>query len=161
MSMVVTPDEASRVGTVPTRPREIGRWKWKVGHLIVRDGPLCAWCGVNLARATPGPWELVGGATQEELDQMRTTQGVTTLEHVIPKSRGGTVEFWNLILSCRRCNFLRGVTPAVLFHDWCLAMGFAVQTRIIETAIARIYTFADCGPIDRGWQWAEGGPFHA
>lgn len=31
-----------------------------------------------------------------------------TLEHIIPLSRGGTYESWNLTLTCEKCNVKRG-----------------------------------------------------
>ncbi len=31
-----------------------------------------------------------------------------TLDHYIPKSKGGTKEVFNLVLSCRKCNRLKG-----------------------------------------------------
>jgi 5-methylcytosine-specific restriction endonuclease McrA len=31
-----------------------------------------------------------------------------SLEHVIPESRGGPTEEWNLAVACRACNYGRG-----------------------------------------------------
>lgn len=38
-----------------------------------------------------------------------------TLDHLIPKSRGGQDVIENVVCSCRRCNQARGNTPADLF----------------------------------------------
>ena len=56
----------------------------KKRKLIERDGCRCCLCGKDFP--------------EEEL----------TLEHLIPKSRGGTNHFLNLGLSCRQCNQSRG-----------------------------------------------------
>jgi hypothetical protein len=39
-----------------------------------------------------------------------------TVEHMIPLSRGGTNEYWNLASACRRCNCMRGIMPADQFE---------------------------------------------
>ena len=51
-------------------------------RLVVRDGRECAYCGVEEV-----PLEV---------------------EHIIPKSRGGTGRLQNLALSCKECNLAKG-----------------------------------------------------
>ena len=65
-----------------------GRSARRVAELIDRDGPACAWCGLE-------PWP-----------------GTATVDHVCPKSKGGTGETENLVLSCARCNRARRSRPA-------------------------------------------------
>lgn len=57
-------------------------------RLIERDGMLCCWCGCEMV--------LPDGRTYPP-NQM-------TLEHVVPRSDGGTNNISNLKLACRRCN---------------------------------------------------------
>lgn len=56
-------------------------------ELIERDGPACVWCGRE-------PW-------------VRDC----TLEHVIPRSRGGHATPENALMACRACNRRRGSRP--------------------------------------------------
>ena len=58
-----------------------------VDHLIERDGPSCGWCGRELWRRD------------------------LTLEHVVPRSRGGHMTEENALVACRRCNKRRGSKP--------------------------------------------------
>lgn len=41
----------------------------------------------------------------------------TTIEHVVPRSRGGTDDIENLRLACKRCNRARGNEPRDLERD--------------------------------------------
>ena len=56
----------------------------KFAALIVRDGDFCHYC-------------------ERELDD-----DCRSLDHVIPRSRGGVNALFNLVLACKRCNNLRG-----------------------------------------------------
>ena len=58
-----------------------------IEQLIERDGPGCVWCGRDLWR------------------------GDLTLEHVVPRSRGGHMTADNALVACRRCNRRRGSRP--------------------------------------------------
>lgn len=60
------------------------RRKLLVRYLLIRDGEGCCYCHDALDRTT------------------------ATLEHIIPSSKGGTSNIWNLALACRRCNNERG-----------------------------------------------------
>ena len=63
----------------------------RLAGLIDRDGPRCVWCGAE-------PW-------RRDL----------TLEHVLPRSRGGRTEDENLVVACRRCNRARRSRPVVAY----------------------------------------------
>lgn len=41
-----------------------------------------------------------------------------TIEHIIPKSKGGTNHYDNLALACFKCNMYRGNIDLELFMDW-------------------------------------------
>lgn len=51
--------------------------------IYLRDGFLCAYCLCNLASVPAN---------------------LRTLDHVMPASRGGTNDDWNLCLACKKCN---------------------------------------------------------
>jgi hypothetical protein len=65
--------------------------KWlsprKRAAIYARDGHACVWCG--------------GGAVLN----------VLTVDHLIPRSRGGGNEASNLVTACMACNRLRGDRP--------------------------------------------------
>jgi hypothetical protein len=60
-----------------------------LGSVISRDGASCVWCG-------RGSWP-----------------GDLTVEHLLPKTRGGRGIPENLAVACRRCNRRRGAKPVV------------------------------------------------
>lgn len=66
-----------------TRPKHVRRKAIKE-RIFRKQGGLCCYCGFAIA-----------------LEAM-------TLEHLIPRSRGGTSEQHNLALACVPCNQLRG-----------------------------------------------------
>jgi 5-methylcytosine-specific restriction endonuclease McrA len=57
---------------------------------MVRDDHTCAYCGRS---ARPG-----GGLASGDL----------TVDHVLPRSRGGQSTWTNTVACCRKCNFLKG-----------------------------------------------------
>lgn len=63
-----------------------------------RDGCHCAYCGVALV----------------EDDPMRGE----SLDHLVPRSRGGSDDLENLALSCRSCNSQKGTRTA---HEFVLS----------------------------------------
>jgi len=72
-------------------------------NILVRDGFKCAYCGTK----------------REKL----------TLDHIIPKSRGGGSTFENCVASCRRCNNHKGCrTPR--------EAGMFLQVRAYQPTIA-------------------------
>ena len=58
-----------------------------VDRIVERDGPSCVWCGRELWRRD------------------------LTLEHVVPRSRGGHTTPENAVVACRPCNRRRGSRP--------------------------------------------------
>lgn len=58
--------------------------------IYLRSGFICAYCGANLAALPPN---------------------ALTLDHVRPRSKGGSNAPSNLILACARCNFSRKNRP--------------------------------------------------
>lgn len=77
-------------------------------RIYERDGHACVWCGKYLGNPE------------------------ATLDHVIPRSAGGSNRYWNLITACRGCNSRRKDTPA---HMFARTFGFeehAIAARILR-----------------------------
>lgn len=85
-----------------------------VESLLVRDGPACAWCGRE-------PW-------RRDL----------TLEHLVPRSRGGHLVPENVVLACRRCNRRRGARPVDAYVRELLRDGTDVDVRALRCALGRL-----------------------
>ena len=83
-------------------------------EIIERDGPHCAWCG----RA---PW-------RRDL----------TLEHVLPRSRGGITTPENALVACRACNRARGARPVVAYVRALRDAGTEPQLTLIRRALERL-----------------------
>lgn len=64
--------------------------KDRVAYLIARDGDRCFWCHFDFA--------------VRHLDGVLPNDRRRTLDHVIPRSQGGTSRKGNLVLACWRCN---------------------------------------------------------
>lgn len=89
------PDDRIGVYPVPTVVRLVSyvvtRWRrgrgpgWSRAGVLVRDGRKCAYCGA----------------------------AASTIDHVLPRSRGGRNEWLNTVAACGRCNNRKGDrTPA-------------------------------------------------
>jgi 5-methylcytosine-specific restriction endonuclease McrA len=65
--------------------------------IYARDGGRCVYCGAIARRPGPG---------------VRRTPDLATLDHVVPRSKGGRLECGNLVLACRACNNERGIMDA-------------------------------------------------
>lgn len=66
-------------------------------------------------------------------------RGASTLDHVIPRHEKGSNEPNNLVLSCSRCNSLRGACPLKYWVQWCEDLGFGPAHEIalrVATAVA-------------------------
>jgi len=63
----------------------------RLDEVVRRDGPACVWCG------------------REAWARERT------LEHLVPRSRGGRSDLDNLRIACRRCNRERGSQPLAAY----------------------------------------------
>lgn len=85
-----------------------------VEELIERDGPECVWCG----RA---PW-------RRDL----------TLEHVVPRSRGGHMTPENALLACRSCNRRRGSRPVDAYVRDLLREGAGVDVAAVRRSLTRL-----------------------
>jgi 5-methylcytosine-specific restriction endonuclease McrA len=62
--------------------------------ILARDGYVCRWCGCKTFRVPP--------------NTRRLHQFHATIDHVVPRSRGGTNDVDNLVMSCFGCNQRRG-----------------------------------------------------
>jgi hypothetical protein len=83
-------------------------------ELIARDGGACVWCGRE-------PW-------RRDL----------TLEHVVPRSRGGHATPENALVACRSCNRRRGSRPVDAYVRDLLREGAAVDVEAVRRAVARL-----------------------
>lgn len=87
-----------------------------VRTLVERDGPQCAWCSRALC----------------------LTPGDATLDHVIPRSRGGRNTVANYVLACSRCNGERKSQRAESYLARCKREGKAVRIEVVEAALTRV-----------------------
>jgi 5-methylcytosine-specific restriction endonuclease McrA len=85
-----------------------------VEELIERDGPTCVWCGRELWRRD------------------------LTLEHVVPRSRGGHLTEENALLACRSCNRRRGSRPADAYVRDLLREGADVDLAALRSSLRRL-----------------------
>ena len=85
-----------------------------VEQLIARDGPACVWCGRELWRRD------------------------LTLEHVVPRSRGGHMTAENALVACRRCNRRRGSKPVDAYVRQLLRAGEDVNFAALQRALERL-----------------------
>lgn len=85
-----------------------------VEQLIERDGPACVWCGRELWRRD------------------------LTLEHVVPRSRGGHMTPDNALIACRSCNRRRGSRPVDAYVRDLLREGAEVDVGVLRQALNRL-----------------------
>ena len=83
-----TPESRYTARSAITKPRLIKQWD---------DDPHCCYCGVRTT-LTRGLY--------------RTS---ATIDHILPKSKGGSNHPQNLVLACARCNNRRGVRRVIDF----------------------------------------------
>lgn len=69
--------------------------------IFARDGGRCAYCGVETHRLGKG---------------LSRSPRLATLDHVVPRSRGGPLKAANLVLACQACNNQRGIMDAQAFR---------------------------------------------
>ena len=81
------------------------KWIRRARRLAIyaRDRWRCVWCNEPVSLHS-GPAGAGGGP-----------YAPATLDHVLPRERGGTNETGNLITSCMKCNRLRGARPIFAF----------------------------------------------
>lgn len=82
--------------------------------MIERDGPVCVWCARRL-----WPRDL-------------------TVEHLLPRARGGRGLPENLAVACRACNRGRRTRPVAAYVRAQLADGRTPRTDLITTALQRL-----------------------
>ncbi len=82
--------------------------------IIERDGSACVWCGRE-------PW--------------RTD---LTVEHLVPRSRGGRTSPENLTVACRPCNRRRGTRPVVAHVRTLLSEGGAPHHDRLLMSLGRL-----------------------
>jgi 5-methylcytosine-specific restriction endonuclease McrA len=82
--------------------------------IVGRDGPDCVWCG-----RTPWARDL-------------------TLEHLLPRSRGGHATLQNLTPACRGCNRARRSRPVVAYVRELVDAGREPRLRTLEAALERL-----------------------
>ena len=85
-----------------------------VEQLIERDGAACVWCGREMWRRD------------------------LTVEHVVPRSRGGHLLDENALVACRRCNRRRGSRPADAYVRELLREGAEVDVAAVRRSLARL-----------------------
>lgn len=80
--------------------REVKRSRWWGGlptglrrHYIAQRG-LCPYCGTTIIAR-----QLVNAG-----DRSTIKIGIPSVDHVIPKSRGGRLDVWNKVICCSHCN---------------------------------------------------------
>lgn len=69
-------------------------------ELVARDGGQCFYCDKDLVMP-------VGAGHQNH--------NAATLDHIIPRSKGGSNRLTNLVLACQSCNDLRADMPVAEF----------------------------------------------
>lgn len=69
---------------IPTMKKEV----W------LRDGYICWYCGLDMSLEY----------AQWKSGKLRRKKTRFTVDHIVPKSRGGVFSFKNLVTSCRDCN---------------------------------------------------------
>lgn len=85
-----------------------------LSSVIARDGSACVWCGRE-----SWPRDL-------------------TLEHLLPRGRGGSGSDENLAVACRGCNRRRGSRPVVAFVRQELANGREPAIQRLGAALERL-----------------------
>jgi hypothetical protein len=91
----------------------------QLARIVERDGWTCWLCGGAIDPAAPatGPWR-------------------ATVDHLVPRSRGGTSELTNLRVAHRRCNNRRGSHLPELDwpREWPLLMGTHLWSALARLA---------------------------
>jgi hypothetical protein len=88
----------------------------RLALILARDGAECVWCRRELA---PGHRDL-------------------TLEHVIPRLKGGPAWLENEVAACRPCNRARRHTAPLAWLDDCETRGLRPNRTAIEASLHRL-----------------------
>jgi 5-methylcytosine-specific restriction endonuclease McrA len=86
----------------------------KLDDVIARDGGACVWCGRE-------PW-----------------RGDVTVEHLLPRSRGGRGIPENLAVACRSCNRRRRSKGVVAYVRERARAGDGPRTDLLSDALTRL-----------------------
>lgn len=78
----------------------------KARQKLLQDRPYCWWCGEDFTVSPTNNWR-------------SWPNNFPTIEHLLPRSEGGTEDYDNLVLACFRCNNTRqgGIPPHVEAED--------------------------------------------
>ena len=79
-------------------PKRLTKWRFRT-RIFIAWGHACAYCG----------------------------EGADTLDHVLPRSRGGLTVEENLIPACRRCN---GAKSSTDWREWFMAQPWHCPDRV-------------------------------
>lgn len=113
--------DAQRAGTVATYKRGRGIL---VRQLLRRDGgAYCMWCG-----RTPRKGEL-------------------TVDHLVPRSAGGSDLPINLCLACKDCNEQRDTADAVAWHSRCRERGMQPRTWTLARRLQALELISDASAL--------------
>lgn len=77
---------------------EVAHWQWLRCRLSEAQNWKCCWCGCD---------------TTDE----RKKSNSSTIEHMLPKSLGGSDDWDNLAMACNKCNNKRGNVPVEEFYN--------------------------------------------
>ena len=103
----------------------------RAAAIVDRDGPHCVWCG-----RSPWPRDL-------------------TLEHLLPRSRGGHATPENRTPACRRCNRARRSRPVAAYVRELVEAGRSPRVGALETALQRVASSRRAAERDYGTRQLE------
>jgi HNH endonuclease len=99
------------LGTPPDLPRAE-----RLQHILERDGPECVWCRRPLA---PGDRDL-------------------SLDHLVPRLKGGPAWLENELAACRPCNRARGHTAPVAWLEACEARDLSPNREVVGRTLVAL-----------------------
>jgi 5-methylcytosine-specific restriction endonuclease McrA len=88
----------------------------RLRDVLERDGHRCVWCGRRL----------------EAGDRF------ASIEHVVPRLKGGPAWIENEVAACRSCNRKRGHTSPLAWLDECERRGLEPDRAAVEAALVRL-----------------------
>ena len=103
----------------------------RVEDIWEREGERCVWCGAR-------PWER---------DR--------TVEHLLPRSRGGSSAPANLLPACRPCNRARRSQSAAAYARRRAAEGAEVQTEVLLRGLEHLRDLGDVAERRYGARQAQ------
>jgi 5-methylcytosine-specific restriction endonuclease McrA len=88
----------------------------RLAHILTRDGSECVWCRRPLA---------IGDRN-------------LSLDHLIPRLKGGPAWLENELAACRPCNRARGHTAPAAWLEACEARGLAPNRKAVARALVAL-----------------------